>query len=420
MKKNFLSILMAAAFLAPAVLMTSCKDDDKKNEPGEPGVVVVIDDSKLSGSITGTKTLVDTVEYLLDGPLIIEDGGTLTIPAGTTIKAKKGFSSYILVLQGGKINVNGTAAKPVTMTSGATNPEAGDWGGLIINGYAPLTRGDDGKSQIGSTEINSAYTYGGEIENDNSGSITYLILAYTGARSSADVEHNGLTLNGVGSGTKIENIYIPNGADDGIEFFGGAVNVTNLLVVNSDDDMFDVTQGWSGTLKNCYGIWETGYTSTEADPRGVEADGNHDGNYPHHTRQANFRIENMTIDLQLNPVAADLATTNPTEFLAKTMQDVIKIRRGAKATIVNAVVKGTGTAVDLIDMTDSKGAGDPSSAISLTNALTNPITGKTVNYNATQLYDDVHAFGDDISKLKIEAGNTGCPADIFSWTGYKF
>ena len=412
MKKSFLSFLVAAAFLAPVVL-TSCnntpdEDFDTKKE-------------NLSGTITEAVTLDASVEYLLNGPLLVEEGGTLTIPAGTTIKAKKGFSSYILVLQGGQIYVNGTAASPVKMTSDAANPQAGDWGGLIINGRAPLTIDPaTGKSQIGSTEISAAHYYGGEIEDDNSGSITYLILAYTGARNSADVEHNGLTLNGVGSGTKIENIYIPNGADDGVEFFGGAVNVTNLLVVNSDDDMFDVTQGWSGTLKNCYGIWETGYTSTEADPRGVEADGNHDGNYPHHTRQANFRIENMTIDLQLNPVAADLATTNPTEFLAKTMQDVIKIRRGAKATIVNAVVKGTGTAVDLIDMTDSKGAGDPSSAISLTNALTNPITGKTVNYNATQLYDDVHAFGDDISKLKIEAGNTGCPADIFSWTGYKF
>ena len=404
---------MAAALLAPIVLTSCSKDDDKVVEPQA--------DNKLSGSISDSQTLDASVSYLLDGPLIIEEGGTLTIPAGTTIKAKKGFSSYILVLQGGKINVNGTAEKPVTMTSNEANPEAGDWGGLIINGKAPLTIDPEtGKSQIGSTEINSAFIYGGDSPADNSGSITYLILAYTGARSSADVEHNGLTLNGVGSGTTIENIYILNGADDGVEFFGGTVNVTNLLVVNSDDDMFDVTQGWSGTLKNCYGIWEAGYSSTEADPRGVEADGNHDGNYPNHTRQANFRIENMTIDLRLAPVPADLATTNPTEFLAKTMQDVIKIRRGAKATIVNALVKGTGTAVDIIDMTDSKGAGDPNSAISLTNALTNPFTGKAVNYNATQLYNAVDAFGDDISKLKIEAGNAGCPTNIFVWTGYSF
>jgi len=408
MKKSFLSILMAAALVIPFVL-TSCDSDD------DNGGGTTTRDENLSGSITDLKTLDASVTYILDGPLLVEEGGVLTIPAGTTIKANKSFSSYILVLQGGKINVNGTADKPVMMTSNSTNPEQGDWGGLIINGRAPLTRGTDGKSQIGSTEINSSYYYGGEAENDNSGSLTYLILAYTGARNSADVEHNGLTLNGVGNGTKIENIYIPNGADDGVEFFGGSVNVKNLLVVNSDDDMFDVTQGWNGTLENCYGIWEANYASTEADPRGVEADGNHDGNYPTHTRQSDFTIKNMTIELKLAPIAADHA-----DFLRKSMQDVIKVRRGAKATISNALVKGTGTAVDLIDMTDSKGAGNPNSAISLTNALANSITGKTVNYNATQLYNGVDAFGDNISKLKIETGNAGCPTNIFAWTGYNF
>jgi len=411
MKKSFLSIFMAVALVMPFVLISCDSDDDNNNNGGG----AIVGDQNLSGSITDSKTLDASVTYILDGPLLVEEGGVLTIPAGTTIKAKKSFSSYILVLQGGKINVNGTADKPVTMTSNEANPEQGDWGGLIINGRAPLTRGDDGKSQIGSTEINSAFYYGGEAENDNSGSLTYLILAYTGARNSADVEHNGLTLNGVGNGTKIENIYIPNGADDGVEFFGGSVNVKNLLVVNSDDDMFDVTQGWNGTLENCYGIWEAGFASTEADPRGVEADGNHDGNYPTHSRQSDFTIKNMTIELKLASVAAD-----HTDFPWKSMQDVIKVRRGAKATVTNALVKGTGTAVDLIDMTDSKGAGNPNSAISLTNALVNPITGKTVNYNATQLYNGVDAFGDNISKLKIEAGNTGCPTNIFAWTGYRF
>lgn len=101
-----------------------------------------------------------------------------------------------------------------------------------------------------------------------------------------------------------------------IEFFGGTVNVTNLLAVNPDDDMFDFTQG---------------YTSTEADPRGIEADGNLDGDYPSHLRQSDFRVENMTI---VNNAAN---TTNNVDR----MQDAIKIRRGAKATITNALVKGT-------------------------------------------------------------------------------
>jgi hypothetical protein len=246
----------------------------------------------------------------------------------------------------------------------------------------------------GSTEINSAYLYGGNDPKDNSGSITYLKLEFTGARSSANVEHNGLTLNGVGNGTKIENIYIPNGADDGIEFFGGSVNVKNLLVVNSDDDMFDFTQGYNGTLENCYGIWEIGYVSSESDPRGVEADGNLDGLSPEHPNQANFTIKNMTIDLRLAP--------NTTEGYY--MHDVIKVRRGAKATIENALVKGQGQVKDLVDLTDGKGAAQESTTISITNALTTKISGKEVN---------------GTGKVTIKSGNTGCPTNIFGWTGYQ-
>jgi len=243
--------------LTPVVL-SSCSEDDNE------GTEIPVEDKNLSGSIPeGTvRTLDPSVEYALVGPYIVENGATLNIPAGTVIKANKGFSNYILVLQGGKININGTAQAPVTMTANISNATAGHWGGLIINGKAPLAGGT-----TGSTEINSAYSYGGTVADDNSGSITYLKLEYTGSRSSADVEHNGLTLNGVGSGTKIENIYVPNGSDDGVEFFGGTVNVKNLLVVNPDDDMFDFTQGYKGTLENAYGIWEAGYTSSESDPR---------------------------------------------------------------------------------------------------------------------------------------------------------
>lgn len=407
MKKSFLNLAMAALFLAP-VTFNSCKDDKPDNAPIEQGDTW--EGNILKGNITKAMKLDASVTYTLSAPLIIENGGKLIIPAGTTIKAQQGFDKYILVAQGGQIFANGTADKPVTMTSAAANPKAEDWGGLIINGYAPLAGGE-----TASAEINTDYKYGGNKVDDNSGVLTYVTIAYTGARNSAEVEHNGLTLNGVGNGTKIENIYIPYSADDGVEFFGGSVHVKNLFVLNSDDDCFDVTQGWTGTLENAYGMWSKSYSSTEADPRGIEVDGNFDGNFPNQTGQSNFTMKNITIDLRLDPIAKD----HP-DFAAKSMQDVIKIRRGATCNIINALVKGTGTAQDLIDITDSKGAGNPASVISLTNALVNPFTGKDINFNAEQLYDGVHAFGSDVSKLKIQAGNTGCPTDIFAWTKYQF
>lgn len=386
MKKFFLSMMTSAALLT-AVTLSSCGESGG-NGPEKPAT-----EDELSGSIKGTKTLDASITYTITGPVIVEDGGVLNIPAGTQIKAEKGFSNYILVLQGGKIFAKGTAAAPIVITADIDNAQPAHWGGLIINGKAPLS-GPSGTT--GSTEINTAYSYGGSNPADNSGELSYLVLAYTGARSSADVEHNGLTLNGVGSGTKIENIYIPHGADDGIEFFGGSVNVKNLLVVNSDDDMFDFTQGYAGTLENCYGIWEAGFASTESDPRGIEADGNHDGNFPDHPGQSNFTVKNMTIDLRLA-----YNTSKETQ-----MQDAIKIRRGAKATVTNALIKGTGSVGDLVDLTDGKGGASEGTTISITNSLTTA---------PARLKNPENAAG-----VSVVTGNTGCSTDIFAWTGYKF
>lgn len=393
MKKILLSFMMFAVMLAP-VMLTSCGNDDSENVDGRELVHKLADEGVLLGKLKDKLELKAGTEYALTGSFIVEENGELHIPAGTVIKANEGFGNYILVLQGGKIFVNGTAQSPVTMTANKANAAQGHWGGLIINGRAPLAGGT-----TGTTEINTEYKYGGTNVADNSGSITYLRLEYTGSRSNADVEHNGLTLNGVGNGTKIENIFIPNGADDGIEFFGGSVNVKNLLVVNSDDDMFDFTQGYNGTLENAYGIWESNYSSTESDPRGVEADGNMDGNFPDHTGQSDFTIRNMTIELKL----AKLEDKTHADFKKKTMQDVILIRRSAKATIQNALVKGTGTAQDVIDLNGANAG----TAISLTNQLTS-VTDKLINPEA------------GLPNVKIEAGNSGCPIDIFAWTGYKF
>ena len=401
MKKFFLNLMMLSAIVVGLTLV-SCDSDDNGNGATEA--------NELSGSITGTKTLDASIEYFLTGPVIVEDGAVLDIPAGTVIKSREGFSKYILVLQGGKINVRGTAEKPVKMIADKDNAGQGYWGGLVINGKAPITvvLNKDGKQVLGSTEINSAYVYGGNKTDDNSGEISYLVLGNTGARSSADVEHNGLTLNGVGSGTKISNLYIYDGADDAIEFFGGSVNVSNLLAVNSDDDMFDFTQGYSGTLTNAYGVWGKGYSSSESDPRGIEADGNFDGLHPSNSPQADFKVINMTIELKLDPDPAAATGGGTAPFVY--MHDVIKVRRGAKATVENALVKGIGSAKDLIDLKDDKGNADPATKINLTSTLSGARIdgGKDINGTANE------------GNIVVGGSNKGCPTDIFGWTGYSF
>src|SRR5690606_11850619 len=289
----------------------------------------------------------------------------------------------------------GTSTSPITFTSPET--KSGSWGGLIINGKAPLSRANASDPSTFGTEINDQIQYGGNDVADNSGELDYVILEYTGSNISDESEHNGLTLNGVGNGTKISNIYIKDGADDAIEFFGGSVNVTNLLVVNSEDDMFDFTQGYSGTLTNAYGIWEGDFTTNEGDPRGIEADGNLDGKYEDHVAQSNFTIKDMTIVNR---------STTPGD--AGLMQDVVKIRRGATANITNLLIEigENSRFTDIIDFTDGNGTGNAASNI-------------TYTFNPESMFDASKVKGEGATITKNDT-QTGANTSVFSWTGYSF
>lgn len=379
MKQNIKSLLLLTVAGLFTLGLASCGEDSTKSPDG------ITLGTNLKGAVTKASKLEAGKEYKLKGTLSVKDGATLTIPAGVKIVADPGFDKYIIVEQGGKIFVNGTSDKPVIMTCSSKN--AGAWGGLILNGKAPLTS----SQTTANVEIDPTLKYGGTNAGDNSGSISYLILEYTGNANNDDVEHNALTLNGVGNGTKISNIFAYKGADDGIEFFGGTVSVDGFLSVDCDDDMFDVTQGWHGTLSNAYGVWSASHTSTEKDPRGVEADGNHDGNFKNDTNQSTFTINNITIELQ----------KSPSQVKGDYMDDVFKIRRGAIATINNAYVFGTGLAKDFIDTTD--GRGDGTLTIEYNNALSNDCFGKLVSGTAT---------------TKENKSLKGTPRSYFSWTGY--
>ena len=380
MKTNFMKVsTWAMALCAAMAVFTACNDDeDGTTPPPAPSV------ENLGGIVTENMTLTANTEYKLTSQLQVKAPAVLTIEEGVKITAADSEDPiYILIEQGAKINAVGTVENPIVMT--AENKTAGGWGGLHICGYAPTNAGS-GFSEIGNA------AYGGNDANDNSGVLKYVRLEYTGFALDDEHESNGISFYGVGAGTQVSYVQTYVGADDGLEFFGGTVNVTNLLAVNPDDDMFDFTQGYSGKLKNCYGVWESGYTSTEADPRGIEADGNLDGIYPDHLRQSDFAVENMTI---VNNAA------NTTDNVDR-MQDVIKIRRGAKATITNALVKGSGGTVDLIDMNDSKGAGSASSSISITH---------TLNFK-NKLNGTLNTFTEPTT-------NTGADASLFTWTGYN-
>lgn len=198
----------------------------------------------LKGTLTDDVKLTKPT-YKLMGSFIVKDGAKLTIPAGTKIEVEsKGTEVYIAVLRGGQIFVKGTAEKPVVIASKMAR--AGDWGGLVICGKAETTSGVDATAEVG------GFKYGGTKINDSSGSITYLVVKGTGAQINAESQYNGISFYAVGNGTKVENIAVMDGADDGLEFFGGSVNATNIYLENNEDDSVDWTEGWNGMLTTIY------------------------------------------------------------------------------------------------------------------------------------------------------------------------
>lgn len=199
----------------------------------------------LNGTISSNRTLKADTKYSLTGSFIVDNGATLTIEAGTKITADKGGTDvYIAVLMGGKIDIQGTEANPVVISS--YNPSAGDWGGLTICGKATTTAGVDATAEVG------GFVYGGTTDNDNSGSIKNLVIKGTGAQINSESQYNGVSFYAVGSETVVENIAVIDGSDDGVEFFGGTVNASNLYLENNEDDSVDWTEGWNGTITNTY------------------------------------------------------------------------------------------------------------------------------------------------------------------------
>jgi len=128
----------------------------------------------------------------------------------------------------------------------------GLWGGLLVLGNAPCSfEGDVDEAQIEGIPADDTFgLYGGNDPSDNSGVIRYVSVRHGGAVIGENNEINGITLGGVGNGTVIENIEVVANSDDGIEFFGGTVNVTNALVWACGDDLIDIDQAYSGTVSN--------------------------------------------------------------------------------------------------------------------------------------------------------------------------
>ena len=271
-------VMIMAASLALGT--TSCKKGctdptatnyDEKAKKDDGSCIIdtpVVGTTIVKSGYVQTETWTADNVYELSGKVVVEAGHTLTIEPGTIIKGKEGsgtLASALVVMQGARINAVGTATQPIIFTSVLDNIQPGQlsgtnlteidqglWGGIIILGNAPISAADgDALSQIEGIPVSDIFgAFGGSDAADNSGSMSYVSIRHGGALIGAGNEINGLTLGGVGTGTTLSNIEIVSNLDDGIEFFGGTVDASNILVGFQGDDGVDIDMNYSGTITN--------------------------------------------------------------------------------------------------------------------------------------------------------------------------
>lgn len=246
----------------------------------------------VSANITENTTWKTGRIYVLAGRITVLSGITLTIEPGVIVKGQAGTGSNataLLIARGGKLMAEGTANQPIIFTTVADEIEPGMiespnldptlnglWGGLIVLGKAPISASASEVQIEGIPTSDANGLYGGSDATDNSGVIKYVSIRHGGSLIGSGNEINGLTLGGVGSGTVIENIEVVANQDDGIEFFGGTVSVTNVLIWNSFDDALDTDQAWNGTVDNFIIVAPNTGSGFELDgPEGTLKQGDH-------------------------------------------------------------------------------------------------------------------------------------------------
>lgn len=277
------------------------------------------------GDIDGNTTWTADKLYVLNGYVFVTSG-TLTIEAGTVVQGMNG--SALTITKNAKLNAVGTADKPIVFTSSGATPMSGDWGGLVLAGKAPINvTGGTNNLEGFATSYGDRIAYGGADAAHDCGKLKYARIEYAGFALAVDNELNGLTLAGCGTATQVDYVQVHLGLDDGVEIFGGTVNVSHIVISQPDDDALDWDRGWAGK-----GQFIVIQQRLGRGDKAIEADNNNNNNelLPRSAPE----LWNLTM------IGADGAASDP--------QGGMHLRRGTAGKVNNAVVMGfTRFAVDV-------------------------------------------------------------------------
>ena len=359
--KKYILLISAVAALG----VSSCR---KIETDGEKEIIIINGGGgggstgqtiTLSGRISADTVLRKQNTYILKGIVYMVGNKTMTIEAGTVIKGSFSGADIgtLVITRGSKINAIGTATDPIVFTSASPNPQSGDWGGIVILGKAGINTNFDGKQGLFQVEggVDNANGDGlagsGDavaptpIENDNSGTLSYIRIEYAGYAFQPDREINSLTMAAVGSGTTIDHIQVTYAKDDAYEWFGGSVNAKYLITWKTQDDDFDTDNGYSGKVQ--FGlIIRDSVIADISTSEAFESDNNSGG---------------TTVAPKTRAIFSNVTAIGPRATLSNAGSSLFRagaqIRRNSSISIYNSVIIGwpqgvlidaaTGTPVDL-------------------------------------------------------------------------
>jgi hypothetical protein len=280
--------------------------------------------------------------YILKGWVYINEGASVTIPAGTIIKGDKETKAALIVRRGGRLIAQGTATEPIVFTSNQPKGQRkpGDWGGIILCGKA---RNNQGTMEI---EGGPNAPHGGSDDNDNSGVLSYVRCEFAGYPFATDQEINGITFGSVGKGTKIDHVQVSYSNDDSFEWFGGAVDAKYLIAWHGWDDDFDTDNGFSGRMQFLLAV-KNPRIADQSVSNGFESDNNANGTEQQPFTSAVF--SNVTL---IGPMAQVTDFANTTDYIngggsnpqngsrLGVFQAAMQIRRNSKLSCFNSVAVG--------------------------------------------------------------------------------
>jgi hypothetical protein len=340
----------------------------------------------LFGNITSNTVLYKKNIYLLQGNVFVINNAVLTIEPGTIIKGDSESNGTLVITKGATIIADGKETDPIVFTSNKSVKKAGDWGGVILLGDAPINK--FGGSATLPFDLDPTRTlYGGINSQSNSGIMRFVRIEFAGKKVKGFKEFNSLTLAGVGTKTVLDNIMCSFSGDDSFEIYGGEVNISKGVSYKALDDDFDFTQGAQVNLDNSLTV-RNSYVST-AGARCLEID-----SYER-KEDADFSKKMTTI------IASNITMLNDSNKLAEDIaggliKDAVRIAENSSLTLKKSVISGFNPAIVLdnkIALTDANFKKIRLEDIFFNNCKGNVFTESNANNEEIEDYYGNVAFG---------------------------